>query len=52
MTDNEKMSITSQAKSSFSKRLWLQIVGWGPDYQDPTTYLNILDAKKGSASNT
>ena len=23
--------------------------GWGPDYQDPATYLNILDAKKGSA---
>jgi len=19
--------------------------GWGPDYQDPATYLNILDAK-------
>ena len=49
MTDNEKMSITSQAKVPAQKDYDLNGTGWGPDYQDPSTYLNILDAKKGSA---
>ena len=49
MTDNEKMSITSQAKVPSQKDYDLNGTGWGPDYQDPATYLNILDAKKGSA---
>ena len=49
MTDNEKLSITSQAKVPSQKRLWLERNWLGPDYQDPATYLNILDAKKGSA---
>ena len=49
MTDNEKMSITSQAKMPSQKDYDLNGTGWGPDYQDPATYLNILDAKKGSA---
>ena len=49
MTDNEKMSITSQAKVPAQKTTtWMELV-WGQDYQDPATYLNILDAKKGSA---
>lgn len=49
MTDNEKISITSQAKVPSQKDYDLNGTGWGPDYQDPATYLNILDAKKGSA---
>ncbi|WP_195327893.1 peptide ABC transporter substrate-binding protein [Streptococcus oralis] len=49
MTDNEKMSITSQTKVPSQKDYDLNGTGWGPDYQDPATYLNILDAKKGSA---
>lgn len=49
MTDNEKLSITSQAKVPAQKDYDLNGTGWGPDYQDPATYLNILDAKKGSA---
>ena len=49
MTDNEKISITSQAKVPSQKAYDLNGTGWGPDYQDPATYLNILDAKKGSA---
>ena len=49
MTDNEKESITSQAKVPTQKDYDLNGTGWGPDYQDPATYLNILDAKKGSA---
>ena len=49
MTDNEKLSITSQAKVPPQKDYDLNGTGWGPDYQDPATYLNILDAKKGSA---
>ncbi|QQC36143.1 peptide ABC transporter substrate-binding protein [Streptococcus oralis] len=49
MTDNEKMNITSQAKVPSQKDYDLNGTGWGPDYQDPATYLNILDAKKGSA---
>jgi len=49
MTDNEKESITSQAKVPAQKDYDLNGTGWGPDYQDPATYLNILDAKKGSA---
>ena len=49
MTDNEKISITSQAKVPSQKDYDLDGTGWGPDYQDPATYLNILDAKKGSA---
>ncbi|MCY7078763.1 peptide ABC transporter ATP-binding protein [Streptococcus oralis subsp. tigurinus] len=49
MTDNEKMSITSQAKVPSQKDYDLNGTGWGPDYQDPATYLNILDTKKGSA---
>ena len=44
-----KMSITSQAKVPSQKDYDLNGTGWGPDYQDPATYLNILDAKKGSA---
>ena len=49
MTDNEKMSMTSQAKVPSQKDDDLNGTGCGPDYQDPATYLNILDAKKGSA---
>ena len=49
MTDNEKISITSQAKVPSQKDYDLNGTGWGPDYQDPATYLNILDPKKGSA---
>ena len=49
MTDNEKESVTSQAKVPTQKDYDLNGTGWGPDYQDPATYLNILDAKKGSA---
>ena len=49
MTDNEKESITSQAKVPTQKDYDLNGTGWGPDYQDPATYLNILDAKRGSA---
>ena len=49
MTDNEKESITSQAKVPTQKDYDLNGTGWGPDYQDPATYLNILDTKKGSA---
>jgi len=49
MTDNEKLSITSQAKVPSQKDYDLNGTGWGPDYQDPATYLNVLDAKKGSA---
>ena len=49
MTDNEKLSITSQAKVPAQKDYDLNGTGWGPDYQDPATYLDILDAKKGSA---
>ena len=49
MTDNEKLSITSQAKVPAQKDYDLNGTGWGPDYQDPATYLNILDSKKGSA---
>ena len=49
MTDNEKISITSQAKVPSQKDYDLNGTGWGPDYQDPATYRNILDAKKGSA---
>ncbi len=40
------------SQGSISKDYDLNGTGWGPDYQDPATYLNILDAKKPSPLNT
>ena len=49
MTDNEKNKHYVSSQGSIPKDYDLNGTGWGPDYQDPATYLNILDAKKGSA---
>ena len=49
MTDNEKESITSQARVPAQKDYDLNSTGWAPSYQDPASYLNIMDPKPGSA---
>ena len=49
MTDNEKESITSQARVPAQKDYDLNSTGWAPSYQDPASYLNIMDPKTGSA---
>ena len=49
MTDNEKESITSQARVPAQKDYDLNSTGWSPSYQDPASYLNIMDPKTGSA---
>jgi len=48
-TDNEKESITSQARVPAQKDYDLNSTGWAPSYQDPASYLNIMDPKTGSA---
>ena len=48
----KKWASRLKAKVPAQKDYDLNGTGWGPDYQDPATYLNILDAKKGSALNT
>ena len=49
MTDNEKETITSQARVPAQKDYDLNSTGWSPSYQDPAAYLNIMDPKTGSA---
>ena len=49
MTDNEKEIITSQARVPSQKDYDLNSTGWAPSYQDPASYLNIMDPKSGSA---
>ena len=49
MTDNEKETITSQARVPSQKDDDLNSTGWAPSYQDPASYLNIMDPKSGSA---
>ena len=49
MTDNEKETITSQARVPAQKDYDLNSTGWSPSYQDPAAYLNIMDPKSGSA---
>ena len=49
MTDNEKETITSQARVPAQKDYDLNSTGWSPSYQDPASYLNIMDPKTGSA---
>ena len=49
MTDNEKETITSQARVPSQKDYDLNSTGWAPSYQDPASYLNIMDPKTGSA---
>ena len=49
MTDNEKETITSQARVPAQKDYDLNSTGWSPSYQDPASYLNIMHPKTGSA---
>ena len=49
MTDNEKETITSQARVPAQKDYDLNSTGWSPSYQDPASYLNIMNPKTGSA---
>ncbi|EOB23050.1 ABC transporter substrate-binding lipoprotein-oligopeptide transport [Streptococcus mitis 11/5] len=49
MTDSEKETITSQARVPSQKDYDLNSTGWAPSYQDPASYLNIMDPKSGSA---
>ena len=49
MTDNEKETITSQARVPSQKDYDLNSTGWAPSYQGPASYLNIMDPKSGSA---
>ena len=49
MTDNEKETITSQARVPSQKDYDLNSTGWSPSYQDPASYLNIMHPKTGSA---
>ena len=44
------MQITrlTSAQSPDQKDFDMDITGWGPDFQDPSTYLNILNPTDGS----
>lgn len=48
MAESEQENITYFAEKADQKDYDLHISGWGPDYQDPSTYLDILDPDKGS----
>lgn len=48
MAESEQENITYFAEEASQKDYDLHISGWGPDYQDPSTYLDILDPEKGS----
>lgn len=48
MAESEQENVTYFAETADQKDYDLHISGWGPDYQDPSTYLDILDPEKGS----
>ena len=42
-----KNNVTYFAETAAQKDYDINIAGWGPDFQDPSTYLNIFDPDKG-----
>lgn len=48
MSEQEQQNITYFADAASQKDYDLHISGWGPDYQDPSTYLDILNPDNGS----
>ena len=48
MSEQEQENITYFADTASQKDYDLHISGWGPDYQDPSTYLDILNPDNGS----
>lgn len=48
MSEDDKASISYQASTQADKDYDLNLSGWGPDYQDPATYLNIFDPDQGA----
>lgn len=48
MSDDDKASITYQAPSPADKDYDMNMSGWGPDFQDPATYLDIFDPDHGA----
>ncbi|KXT72490.1 Oligopeptide ABC transporter, periplasmic oligopeptide-binding protein OppA [Streptococcus sp. DD10] len=49
MSDSEQENITYFADAGSQKDYDLHISGWGPDYQDPSTYLDIWNPESGGS---
>ena len=47
MSTENKNNVTYFAETAAQKDYDINIAGWGPDFQDPSTYLNIFDPDKG-----
>ena len=47
MSEENKDNVTYFAVTAAQKDYDINLAGWGPDYQDPSTYLNIFDPEKG-----
>lgn len=47
MSTENKNNVTYFAETAAQKDYDISIAGWGPDFQDPSTYLNIFDPDKG-----
>ena len=47
MSEENKNNVTYFAETAAQKDYDINLAGWGPDYQDPATYLNIFDPEKG-----
>lgn len=49
MSESEQENITYFADKGSQKDYDLHISGWGPDYQDPSTYLDIWNPESGAS---
>ena len=47
MSEENRNNVTYFAETAAQKDYDINLAGWGPDYQDPATYLNIFDPEKG-----
>ena len=48
LSTDDADNATYFAQSPDQKDFDMDITGWGPDFQDPSTYLNILNPTDGS----
>ena len=49
MSQDDHDNATYFAQTADQKDYDFTVTGWGPDFQDPSTYLDILDPDKGAA---
>ena len=48
MSEDDYNNSTLMAQTAGQKDYDMSLIGWSPDYQDPSTYLDILDTKSGA----